>query len=182
MKFSVISALCLVGSAIAAPALEKREDTVAKYHITRILQSVDSLDKNIRKEPRYSDARATDDFFRSILQQQRRLTDDLRDGATEIRKVREKINDFEATGIATRVMPLEGQIRSITNQMIKFKREAERARVKDQILRNLIRDQQEGNNFWDALIDKLTLLSGSFAKNNKNRYNTILDRAVREYR
>jgi hypothetical protein len=182
MRFALLPALCLIGSVIAAPAnLEQRDDTVAKYHISKILNSLKTLETTVKREPRYNDARATDDFFRSILNQQVRLTDDLRDGASEIRRGK-SINDFEALGISTSVMPMENSIRTINNQLVKFKREAERAGKKDAIRRNLIRDQQEGNNFWDALNSKLTVLSGAFASQNRQRYNNILDRAIREYR
>jgi hypothetical protein len=182
MRFALLPVLYLVSSTIAAPAnLIERDDIVAKYHISQILNSLKSLESTVRREPRYSDTRATDDFFKSVTTQQVALTDHLRDGANEIRRGK-SLNDFEALSISTSVTPMENSIRNINNQLIKFKREAERAGQKDAIRRNLIRDQIEGNNFWDALTSKLTVLSGAFAAQNRQRFNAILDRAIREYR
>jgi hypothetical protein len=182
MRFALLPTLCLIGSTIAAPAiLEQRDDTVAKYHIARMLASLKTLETTIKREPRYNDARATDDFFRSISEQQNRLTDDSRDGANEIRRGK-KINDIEALGISNSLSPMENSIRAINNQFVKFKREAEFAGQKEAILRDLIRAQIEGNNFWDALVGKVSKLSGAFATNSRQRYNAILDRSIREYR
>ena len=66
MKLAIVSTICLLGSAIAAPAtLEERDLSIITYNVNRVNQVMKVLDNNLKKKPR--DALSAQSYFSQCI-------------------------------------------------------------------------------------------------------------------
>jgi hypothetical protein len=184
MRFSAVSLLTLVGSAIAAPAiLEPRDDKIIRYNTKRIYTVLQSLDGSFVNKPRTNaDVRTIDNYLDKILNIQNTLVGELRAGADDIRRSRAKVTTFEAVGLTPTLSDHDRLTSDVVNGWIDIKPLVAKVRRQPEILSSLISAQIELDNFSDAMIVSLPSGSQSFGKSLKSRLSANLDRAIKEYR
>jgi hypothetical protein len=184
MRFSSISLLTLVGSAIAAPAiLEPRDDSIVRYNIKRVYTLLQSLDTNFNKKPRTNaNVNTIDGFVNNVLSIQSSLISELRAGADDIRRSRAKVTTLEAVGLTPTLSDHDRLTTDVVNGWIDIKPLVIKVRRQPEVLSSLISAQIELNNFSDAMIVSLPSGSQTFGTSLKSRLSTNLDRAIREFR
>jgi hypothetical protein len=184
MRFSILSTLYLVSVAIAAPVQKQKQDKdVIKRNMKIIADSVRSLDSTLSAKPKAkADPRDVEDFFARALKAHGIASDDMRIGAEEIRRAPD-LNAFDATTIiAGSFNPLDVFLNRIINNWISVKRDAEFIGAKDDVRRILEESRYQSNTFYDVLIGKFPVSMSSSAKNSRSRTDTLLLKAISEYR
>jgi hypothetical protein len=184
MRFSTFSILTLAGSAIAAPAiLAPRDDSIVKYNIKRVYDSMQALDTAFTKKPRANANQQTlNTFVDQVLRLNGAVISELRAGADDMRRAKGKVNTLEVVGLQSTLTSNDRLNNDVVSGWIDIKKHVATVRRMEDVLQALLSAQREFSYFSDSLILTLPSLTQSMAQSIKTRFNNNLDKAIREYR
>jgi hypothetical protein len=185
MRFSTISILTLVGSAIAAPVvLTARDDSALKYNINRINSVLTSIDSALSRKPRSTSDRAgSESYAYTLISRQQSLNKELRDSTDDLRRSRKTLTLVEAVALQSVVNNQEKTVNKVVKGWIDAKPYVQTANRVREVRAALQDGQREFDYFSDAVISVLptTGVTSTLGQGLKSRFNAANERAIRVY-
>jgi hypothetical protein len=185
MLFSHVSVLCLIGSALAAPAAQWGATPVSKVSVTdtikKISEKLDRLDKALKSRPSGGDFNRAKTTTENLLYLTRDVIEESRSGSRAIR-AGPSINYVESLTIGTSLTSMSTTLQSTTTQWIGSKQMVLAAGLKNEVYNTLLDASDAITVFSDTLISKLPPGTGTLGQMTKAQFVTIIELGVKEYR
>jgi hypothetical protein len=185
MRLSFVSLLITASCALAAPTnlLVQRDDSVIKYNMLRITNAILPLERLLATNSRFlSSPQDLEAYFYKVYTLGNNIVSEIHAGADEIRYSEANITDFEALGLAGLSTPIEKSLANIVTAFIKSKKDIDGLNRRGEILELLIRGQAETNNFFGAIIGKMSAISRFVTGTGMSTYSSIFEKGILEYR
>lgn len=185
MLFSHVSVLCLLGSAIAAPAAQWSTKPSATVSVTdsikKMSDKLNKLDKALKARPSGGNVEKAKTTTNNLLSLTKDAIEETRHGSRLIREG-PSVGYFESLAIATELNGVASTLGSTTTQWIASKPMVLAAGLKKEVYEILVDASDAISVFSDTLINKLPLGTGTLGQLTKAQFVAIVEPSLREYR
>jgi hypothetical protein len=182
MHFNILSAVCLVGSVIAAPIEHTMRDiSVVDNAMRRVSAAMQNLDQALKRIGPYRDANEADAQITWAIQNAGGLINELRQGSREI-KGGPNVNTIEALSLPQKTDTMFKQLQSIVAGVRSVKPIVIASGKQFWVLDELMTGSEAMGTFFDAIISKIGPIEAALTLAIKQQFLNAFNAVIQDYR
>jgi hypothetical protein len=181
MRPTLLTAVCLLSSAIAAPTtLIARDTTVIERAVYRVTMSTSRLDQALRSLPQGGSSQEAARYTTNLIGLGREIIEDMNVGAREIRRG-PMMGPIENVKIVDPLQNMAKWLQSAMTGWVNAKTMVTVAGRKTNVHEHLLAIAEAVTQFGDGWYNKLPIANKAMGGLMKDRHQAIIEVAVREY-